>query len=205
MAKVKVCGLSRLEDIGYCNELKPDYIGFILDFPKSRRNVPFEQARLLKSHLDSSIEAVGVFVDSPVDTVANLCREGTVDVVQLHGNEGADYILELRSKVSNPIVKAVRVQSAEEVLQADALPCDYLLLDTYVPNTVGGSGLTFDWSIVPPTTKQYFLAGGLTSENVQTAVATCHPYAVDVSSSVEVDGVKSYDRVREFIAKVRER
>jgi phosphoribosylanthranilate isomerase len=203
MVKVKVCGLSRIEDIDYCNELKPDYIGFILDFPKSKRNISFEQASLLKSHLDGNIKAVGVFVNSPVDTIVNLCRSNTIDIVQLHGNEDANYILELKSKVSNPIVKAVRVQSAEEILQADTLPCDYLLLDTYVSNMVGGSGLTFDWSIIPQTTKPYFLAGGLNAQNVCEAINTCNPYAVDVSSSMEVNGYKSYDKIREYISKVR--
>jgi phosphoribosylanthranilate isomerase len=199
MAKVKVCGLSRIEDIDYCNELKPDYIGFILDFSKSKRNITFEKAKELKSHLDGNIQAVGVFVNSPVETVAKLCNDGIIDVAQLHGNEDSDYINELKSKVDKPIVKAVRVQSAEEILKADTLPCDYLLLDTYVSNMVGGSGLTFDWSIIPPISKPFFLAGGLNAQNVGVAIETCNPYAVDVSSSMEVDGVKSYAKIKEFI------
>ncbi len=203
MAKVKVCGLSRVEDIRYCNELKPDYIGFILGFPKSKRNISFEKAKELKSHLDSTIQAVGVFVNLDIESIAKLCNENTIDIVQLHGNEDSSYIEKLKSKIDKPIVKAVRVQSAEEILQADALPCDYLLLDTYVSNMVGGSGLAFDWSIIPPTSKPFFLAGGLNAQNVRSAIETCNPYAVDVSSSMEVGNYKSYDKIKEFISKVR--
>lgn len=203
MAKVKICGLSRIEDIQYCNELKPDYIGFILGFPKSKRNITFDRAKELKSQLDGSIKSVGVFVNANIDFISKFCNENIIDLVQLHGNEDINYILELKSRVDKPIIKAVRVQSEEEILRADAISCDYLLLDTYVANIVGGSGLTFDWSIVPRLNKPFFLAGGLTSENVSKAIKMCNPYVVDVSSSVEIDNFKSYYKIKEFISKVR--
>ncbi|MCD7781570.1 MAG: phosphoribosylanthranilate isomerase [Methanosphaera sp.] len=203
MAKIKICGLSRVEDIQYCNELKPDYIGFILGFPKSKRNITFDKAKRLKSNLDSNIKAVGVFVNADIEYISNLCHENVIDVVQLHGNEDFNYILDLKSKVDKPITKAVRVQSAEEILKADTLPCDYLLLDTYVSNMVGGSGLTFDWSIIPNISKPFFLAGGLSAENVSKAIDICNPFAVDVSSSVEDGDYKSYDKIKEFISQVR--
>ncbi|MGN1411323.1 MAG: phosphoribosylanthranilate isomerase [Oscillospiraceae bacterium] len=203
MAKVKICGLSRVEDIQYCNELKPDYIGFILGFPKSKRNITFDKAKELKSHLDSSIKCVGVFVNADIDFISKFCDENIIDLVQLHGSEGINYILDLKSKVNKPITKAVRVQSVEEILKADSLPCDYLLLDTYVSNIVGGSGKTFDWSIIPQINKPFFLAGGLTSDNVSKAIDMCNPFAVDVSSSVEDGNYKSYNKVKEFISKVR--
>lgn len=202
MTKVKICGLSRMEDIQYCNELKPDFIGFVF-FPKSTRNVSFDLAKKLKSQLDRSIKAVGVFVNADTDFITKLCNQDIIDMIQLHGNEDFNYIQELKSKIKNPIVKAVRVQSAEEILKADILPCDYLLLDTYVCDMVGGSGLTFDWSIIPNISKPFFLAGGLSSENVSKAINICNPYAVDVSSSVEVNNFKSESKIANFIRAVR--
>lgn len=203
MTKIKICGLSRIEDIQYCNELKPDYIGFILNFPKSKRNISFDKAKELKSNLDDNIKAVGVFVNDDISTIADFCNNNIIDIVQLHGNEDANYILKLKSIIDKPITKAIRVKSAEEISIADTLPCDYLLLDTYISNMVGGSGKTFDWSIIPKISKPFFLAGGLNSENISNAIDVCNPYAVDVSSSVEDGDYKSYDKIKEFISIVK--
>lgn len=203
MTKVKICGLSRIEDIEYCNELLPDYIGFILGFPKSKRNVSFEQAKLLRSKLNSSIKSVGVFVNADIDYICSLCDANVIDYVQLHGNEDDDYISKLKSKVDKPIIKAVRVQSKEDILSAETLNCDYLLLDTYVKDAIGGSGIAFDWSIIPNISKPYFLAGGLNANNVSKAIAMCNPYAVDVSSSVEDGAYKSKQKIAEFISAVK--
>lgn len=203
MTKVKICGLSRIEDIEYCNELLPDYIGFILGFPKSKRNVSFEQAKLLKSKLNSGIKSVGVFVNADIDYICSLCDANVIDYVQLHGNEDDDYISKLKSKVDKPIIKAVRVQSKEDILSAETLNCDYLLLDTYVKDAIGGSGIAFDWSIIPNISKPYFLAGGLNANNVSKAIAMCNPYAVDVSSSVEDGAYKSKQKIAEFISAVK--
>lgn len=203
MTKVKICGLSRIEDIQYCNELTPDFIGFILDFPRSKRNITFDKAKELKSLLNKDIKSVGVFVNANIDTITKYCTENIIDIIQLHGNEDVKYINELKSRVNKPITKAIRVKSAEEIIQADKLPCDYLLLDTYVSNIVGGSGLTFDWSIIPQISKPFFLAGGLNVDNVSKAIEMCNPFAVDVSSSVEDGDFKSYNKIKEFIHKVR--
>ncbi len=203
MTKVKICGLSRIEDIEYCNELLPDYIGFILGFPKSKRNVSFEQAKLLKSKLNSSIKSVGVFVNADIDYICSLCDANVIDYVQLHSNEDDDYISKLKSKVDKPIIKAVRVQSKEDILSAETLNCDYLLLDTYVKDAIGGSGIAFDWSIIPNISKPYFLAGGLNANNVSKAISMCNPYAVDVSSSVEDGAYKSKQKIAEFISAVK--
>lgn len=203
MTKVKICGLSRIEDIQYCNELTPDFIGFILDFPKSKRNITFDKAKELKSLLNKNIKSVGVFVNANIDTITKYCTENIIDIIQLHGNEDVKYINELKSRVNKPITKAIRVKSAEEIIQADKLPCDYLLLDTYVSNIVGGSGLTFDWSVIPQISKPFFLAGGLNVDNVSKAIEMYNPFAVDVSSSVEDGDFKSYNKIKEFIHKVR--
>lgn len=202
MAKVKICGLSRKEDIICCNRLKPDFIGFVF-FPKSIRNVSFSQAEQLKSMLDEDIKSVGVFVDEKIEFISELCSRNIIDMVQLHGKEDEDYIIRLKKVTDKPVIKAVRVKSADEIISADRLPCDFLLLDTYIENVVGGSGIAFDWSVIPQISKPYFLAGGLDSSNVADAIKLCSPYAVDVSSSVEKNKIKSEFRIAEFIKAVR--
>ena len=153
--------------------------------------------------MNKDIKSVGVFVNANIDTITKYCTENIIDIIQLHGNEDVEYINELKSRVNKPITKAIRVKSAEEIIQADKLPCDYLLLDTYVSNIVGGSGLTFDWFIIPQISKPFFLAGGLNVDNVSKAIEMCNPFAVDVSSSVEDGDFKSYNKIKEFIHKVR--
>jgi len=197
MTKVKICGLSREEDILAVNRWRPDYIGFV--FAPSRRRVTFEKARYLKSFLNPEITAVGVFVDEPLYYVASLVQDGIVDAVQLHGDEDASYIENLKQKVSCPVIKAVRVKSKEQILDAEKLPCDMLLLDSYQEDTLGGSGKSFDYSLIPSLNKPFFLAGGLNASNIQKAILTCSPYGVDISSGVETDGLKDEQKIRELI------
>ncbi len=201
--KVKICGLMRLEDVAYVNDYQPEYVGFV--FAKTRRQVNGDWAKRLRLFLDPQIQTVGVFVNESVDVIAGLCENKTIHVVQLHGDEDEAYISDLKKKVGNPIVKAVRVREQQDVLRAEQLPCDYLLLDTYVKGQYGGSGKTFDLELIPKLTKPFFLAGGLTADNVQEKIKACHPYAVDISSGVEGDdGWKDREKIRLFIDKVRE-
>ncbi|MBQ9673948.1 MAG: phosphoribosylanthranilate isomerase [Ruminococcus sp.] len=202
MSKIKICGLRRSEDISFVNELRPDYIGFV--FAKSKRQVSPAQAAKLKSELDRGISAVGVFVDEPIENVLDLCRSKTVDVVQLHGNEDSSYIDSLRKKITQPIIKAVRVQNAEQILQAEKLSVDYLLLDAYNPKLAGGTGEVFNWDIIPKNLyKPFFLAGGLSAENIARAIKTVQPYCVDLSGSVETDGFKDREKIKTVIEIVR--
>ena len=150
-----------------------------------------------------SVQTVGVFVDAAPAEIAALCQQGIIDIVQFHGHEDAAYIQQLRALIQAPIVKAVQVRSAEVVLQAQQLDCDYLLLDTYIPGVAGGSGQQFDYQQIPPLYKPFFLAGGLTPENVQQAIQKVHPYAVDVSSGVEENGWKSAEKIKQFVQMVR--
>ena len=177
-----------------------DYAGFV--FASSKRQVTAEQAALLRQQLADTIGAVGVFVDAPVEEVAQLYRRGIIQLMQLHGQEDATYIRQLRQLVGRaPIIRAVRVRTGQDILEAQALDCDYLLLDTYVPGVAGGSGRQFDYSQIPPLEKPFFLAGGLHPDNVEQAVAM-QPYAVDVSSGVETDGYKDVEKIRRFTEKV---
>lgn len=200
--KIKICGLKRPEDIQMVNRLKPDFSGFV--FAGSKRKVDKEQARKLREALDPDIPAVGVFVNETIQNVTELCREKIIQIVQLHGDEDAYYIEEIRKNLPDiPLIKAVRVQSKEQILEAEKLDVDYLLLDTYVKGQYGGSGTGFDKALIPKLTKPYFLAGGLDAENVNENISRYNPFAVDVSSAVETDGVKDETEIEEFIERVR--
>jgi phosphoribosylanthranilate isomerase len=201
MTQIKICGLTRKEDIEAVNRWLPDYIGFV--FANSRRRVTPEQARLLKDGLDYRIKAVGVFTNEPVESIAALCEKGVIDIVQLHGDENEEFIRQLKQKTACPVMKAVRVQSTEQILEAQKLPCDLLLLDTYQKGKYGGSGKKFDHSLIPALQKPFFLAGGLDCANIAQAVLECHPFALDVSSGAETDGVKDEDKIRQITQTIR--
>lgn len=200
MAKVKICGLWRPEDILAVNEAKPDYIGFV--FAKSRRQVTPEQARQLKHLLSPEIQAAGVFVNAPVTEIAALVLEGSIDLVQLHGDEDAACIKALKQLICAPVIKAIRVQTTEDILSADLLPCDFLLLDTYIPNSYGGSGSQFDWSLIPPLRHPFFLAGGLTQRDLRNAVLT-GACCLDLSSAAETGGVKDPKKIKKIVNMIR--
>ena len=197
MTKVKLCGLSRPCDIEAANALMPEYIGFVFA-PKSKRYVSAETAAELKQMLSPEIQAVGVFVNEPVENVARFLREGVIDIAQLHGTEDEAYIERLRQLSGRPVIKAFRMETAEDVERAEQSPADYVLLDSGA-----GTGLTFDWNLIQNIRRPYFLAGGLSPENAADAVRTFHPYAVDVSSGIETDGKKSADKMAAFVAAVR--
>lgn len=201
MTKIKICGLTRLEDIKAVNKHLPDFSGFV--FAESRRKVNPEQAAMLKAELDPRVRAAGVFVNAPVEFIADLCRSGVIDIVQLHGDETEQYISELRQKINCPVIKAVRVQNQEQILQAQQLPCEMLLFDTWQKGRYGGSGKAFDHSVIPALEKPYLLAGGLDCSNVKQAILECHPFGVDISSGVETDGVKDEAKIEDIIKIVR--
>lgn len=198
MSKIKICGLRSPDDIRYANELKPDYIGFV--FARGRtRYVSFSEAALLRRLLSPAIPAVGVFVDEPLEHVAELLKKGVIQMAQLHGNEDAAYAEALKEMTGAPILKAFTVRSKDDLQAAFSYPCDYPLLDNGK-----GTGKVFDWSLLGKSApKPYFLAGGLTVENAPDACRRFAPYAVDVSSGVETDGRKDYTKMKAFIDAVR--
>ena len=191
MPKIKICGLSRPEDITYINEAKPDYCGFIIDVPKSRRNVSISKVRELVQNLESQICPVGVFVNKDCGEVAQLLNEGTIQIAQLHGQEDEAYIRRIQKNTGHQVIKAFSVKTAQDIENALKSPADYILLD----QGGGGTGQTFDWSLIPEIDRPFFLAGGLGADNLETAVRTIHPYAVDLSSGVETDGMKDRDKI----------
>ena len=196
--KVKICGLRRPQDVAAANAAKPDYIGFIFA-EKSKRYVTPETALALKHQLASNIQAVGVFVDASVETIADIVKSGAIDMVQLHGHEDTAFLEELRKEVSCPIIKAHVIHTPEDAKNAEAFPADHVLLDSG-----SGSGQTFDWSVLQKVQRPYFLAGGLSPENVTAAIRQLHPYGVDVSSGVETDGYKDAEKMARFVKACRE-
>lgn len=202
-SKVKICGLSRVEDIEAANRLIPDYIGFVF-WPKSKRYVDPKTASSLRMILDPKIKAVGVFVDAPAVEVSDLLNRGIIDIAQLHGSEDEEYIRFLRASTDKPLIKAFQIRSDDpeqvsKILQeAEESSADYVLIDSGM-----GSGKTFDWDLLSGFKREYFLAGGLDPENVGEAVARTSAFAVDVSSNVETDGKKDETKMKAFVDAVR--
>lgn len=198
--KIKLCGMFRDCDIDYVNEAMPDYIGFIVMFPKSHRNIDLETALRLKKRLSPSIKSVAVSVDAPVERFAEFARNGVADMLQLHGNENSEYVAELRRLTEVPLIKAVKVTDFGDILRAQELDVDFLLLDSGT-----GTGKAFDHSLIDREriTKQFFLAGGLTPENVREAALSVKPYGVDMSSGIETDKVKDREKILAAVRAVR--
>ena len=191
MTKIKICGLTRPQDIAYVNEVKPDYIGFILLFPKSRRNLTPDQAAALRKELDPAIRAVGVFVNQPAETVLKAAKSVGLDVIQLHGQEDAAYLREIQSASGLPVWKAFHIRTPADLEDTAASPADAVLLDNGC-----GTGEAFDWTLAESFRRPFFLAGGLTPDNISEAVHTLHPALVDLSSGVETAGYKDLTKIR---------
>ena len=192
MTKIKFCGLKTLDDIYAANEILPEYVGFVFA-AKSRRFITAAQAEKLRAALSKKICAVGVFVDEKFSTVAELLNDGIIDAAQLHGHEDDAYIKNLRALSDKTIIKAFQVHAATEESLAD-----FILIDAGA-----GDGKVFDWSLLKNFRREYFLAGGLTPENVGDAIELLHPFAVDVSSGIETDGRKDFGKMATFAEVVR--
>ncbi len=193
--KIKICGIRRTEDVSFLNEFPPDYAGFV--FANTRRRISFEEAERLRSLLKPEIKTVGVFVNEDMEFIRKLVRSGVIDLVQLHGDEDEKYIRELNTAV--PVIKAQRIIEVGDIKRFET---DFYLFDTYRENMYGGTGEAFDWEILKNIDKPYFLAGGITVENIERAMEK-KPYAIDVSSGAETNGVKDRDKIRKLIYKVR--
>ena len=197
MTKIKICGLFRPEDIEAVNLYQPDFAGFIINFPKSHRNISPADLKQLKSKLDPRIKSVGVFVDRPLKEVRNLLEEGIIDIAQLHGSEDSDYIKALQTG-GYEVWKAIEIQDRSDLERAIGSPADKILLDAGK-----GQGRTFSWDILSGLKMDYILAGGLHSGNVEQAIRSLHPLGLDISSGVESDGLKDAKKIEEVIRIVR--
>lgn len=213
MQKIKLCGMMKPCDIEYANRVKPDFVGFI--FANTRRKISAAQAKQFREALDAEIPAVGVFVNEDISVIISLVQDGCIDMIQLHGEEDADYIRCLREVCDVPVIKAVKVQTVEQIRQTAALPVDYLLLDTYRKGVLGGTGEAFDWELLREAKaaagdaaegelfgKPYFLAGGLHAGNLREAAAL-GSYGLDISSGIETDGSKDFTKMVEVMKLLR--
>ena len=211
MTKVKICGLKTLDDVDKVNKYLPEYAGFV--FANTKRFVTDEQALMMKQALATEIKAVGVFVNEPIEHVAELCRRGIIDVAQLHGEESEEYIRNLKKITDISVIKATKVQNASQVAERMSEEADYMLFDTYKKGELGGTGERFELSILEECLKNlarqgrkikpYFLAGGLDETNVSEVLGRIGCYCVDVSTGVETDGVKDEVKIKSFIENVR--
>jgi phosphoribosylanthranilate isomerase len=192
MAKCKICGLFREQDIEFANEAKPDFVGFVFS-EKSKRFVDAKKAELLKKNLLAEIVAVGVFVNAKIDFIHALYKNKIIEVAQLHGGESDEYIEKLKDKTG---IKITRVIAQSQVLHTTAKLTDYILLDSHTP----GSGKAFDWKPLKniDLSKNIFLAGGVNLGNISSALEL-NPFAIDVSSGAETNGIKDREKIFKLV------
>jgi len=189
MTKVKICGLMTDTDIEAVNQYKPDYAGFV--FAPGRHQITFQQSSLLRKKLDPAIESVGVFVNESADTIINLFKADIISIAQLHGYGDQSMI----SKLQSSGLTVIRVFVNEPI--DNSLTADFSMIDSGA-----GSGKSLDLTTITPNHK-IFLAGGLTPENVRSAISLIHPFAVDVSSGVETNGQKDPEKINDFITQAK--
>ena len=197
--RIKICGLSRPEDIACANDVRPDFVGFVFA-PRSRRYVSPEKAASLRAALAPGIDTVGVFVDEDPARVADLLAAHTIDWAQLHGHESPDYIARLRALAPTArLIQAFSVRTPDDIARAAASPADLVLLD----HGTGGTGAAFDWSLAAGFPRPYLLAGGLTPANAADAIRAARPWGLDASSSLETAGLKDPAKIRAFVSAIR--
>ncbi|WJN57973.1 phosphoribosylanthranilate isomerase [Pseudomonas sp. SO81] len=200
--RVKICGITRVEDALAAAAAGADAIGLVF-YAKSPRAVSIEQARAIIAALPPFVTTVGLFVDIECDELQRILASVPLDLLQFHGDESPEQC----ESINRPYIKALRVKAGDDIAaQVNRYPgAKGILLDTYVEGVPGGTGEAFDWSLVPEgLSKPVILAGGLHADNVAAAVARVRPYAVDVSGGVEASkGIKDAEKIAAFIRAAR--
>ncbi|MDR2718011.1 MAG: phosphoribosylanthranilate isomerase [Treponema sp.] len=199
---VKICGLFREQDIDYVNEARPDYAGFV--FAESKRKISPSFAAQLRRRLSGDIVPVGVFVNAPVADIAALYHANVIAIAQLHGTEDDEYIARLKAASAEgggtpvEVIKTIRSVELEQNTPL-AAGADYYLIDSGA-----GSGKPFNWELLNSFkfTKPWFLAGGLGLDNIEQAMAL-NPFALDISSGAETDGIKNREKIVQLVSMVR--
>ena len=204
--KIKICGITNLEDARFAAGALVDFMGFIF-YEKSPRYIEPGEAGAIINWIEGP-KKVGVFVNQPLDDVNRIAKETGLDYVQLHGDESVEYC----ELVEKPIIKVIHIEEEtvpyllEHQIDQYSDVADYFLFDTKIKGLWGGTGTTFDWSMITELDIEipFFLSGGLNSENVKKAIETVHPYAVDVSSSLEQKpGLKDFEKIEAFMDQMR--
>ena len=199
--KVKICGITNLEDARFASGALADYLGFIF-YPESPRYIEPAKAGAIINWIEGP-QKVGVFVNQPLDDVNRIVKETGVDMVQLHGSESPEYC----SLIESPIIKVIHVSENTSVSDienkiskySDCI--DFLLFDTKITGQWGGTGKIFDWNILKSVTKEipFFLSGGLNAQNIKKAIEIVNPRVVDLSSGLEESpGLKDFDKIEHF-------
>ncbi len=201
MTELKICGLYRDEDIEYANELLPEYIGFVIYYPKSYRSIDLFEAKRLREKLDKRIKVIGVFVNQHIELIKTAYREGIIDIAQLQGDENEEYIRTLKEKLGIEIIKAFTIKEEADLAPALENSADILLF--YVGLGEKNEQLPKILERLKSVKRRYILAGGLNSSNVSAIVREIKPYIVDISSGVETDEKKDFEKMKEFIETVR--
>jgi phosphoribosylanthranilate isomerase len=205
MTKVKICGITRLEDADRAIELGAWALGFIL-WPPSKRHVDAAVAAGIVRQVRRKVETVGVFVNQPIDEIADRVDILGLTHVQLHGDEGPSFCSAVAQRTGAKVIKAVRIGHAADLRDLERFHTDYHLLDTSKDGQYGGTGATWDWKLVAHRRNKIpvILSGGLTAANVADGIAAVQPYAVDVASGVEASpGVKDPDKLEAFFSAVQ--
>ena len=198
--KIKICGIKTAEAARAVEKFGADYIGCIF-YAKSKRYIAPEIAAEILRPL--KIKKVGVFVNESSEIVNAIAEKVGLDYVQLHGSETAEYA----KKICRPIIKAYRYGDGFSTDAANNFPCEFILVDSFVKGTAGGTGKSFDWLIsareINKITKPVFIAGGISIENFAEAAKIFNPYALDISGSLEIDGVKSATKIESFLCEFK--
>ncbi|MBS5938709.1 phosphoribosylanthranilate isomerase [Clostridium sartagoforme] len=204
--EIKICGITKLQEIKYSNKLRPDYIGFV--FSESKRKISKEEARELLANLNNEINSVGVFRNEKVDFISEVLNYTNIKIVQLHGSEDNEYIEALKNKVRNKIEvwKAISIIDEKSIKEINSFKAENILLDSGTP----GEGKRFKLKVLGNFKEfnRVFMAGGINEDNIQEVIETLNPKGIDVSSGAEIineNGVriKSYEKMKKIIGEVR--
>lgn len=205
--KIKICGLTRKEDIEAANEVLPEYIGFVFA-RMSKRYISPERAEILSRQVSPRIRKTGVFVKNDISLITDLAERQIIDVIQLHGQEDETYVRELlgaletikRPRREIQVIQAFSISNEEDIRKAEESLADLILLD----QGKGGTGTCFNWKLAEQVSRPFFLAGGLKEENIEEAIERTRPYGVDISSGAETNGVKDREKIKRIIRRIRD-
>lgn len=203
MTKIKICGITNKEDAINAASLNVDMMGFIF-YRNSKRYIEPRVVRDIANELPPSIAKVGVFVNEKEEKVFEIAQDLSLEMLQFHGDETPDYCLGFKDKYK--VIKAFRLKTKKDLKDTNDYDVDLYLLDTYAPDTFGGSGEIFDWKILEDYEflKPIILSGGLNPKNISQAIKEISPYGVDVSSGVESSpGKKDLELMKKFVENVR--
>ncbi len=201
---IKFCGIRRKEDVEFCNTLLPEYMGMILS-QGFKRTISAELAAELVRQKNAAIKAVGIFVNEAPKQIADIAKETLIDIIQLHGDETAETVFEIKRLIGLPIWKAVRVRNEQDIRSAEKLGVDRLILEGFAPGKIGGEGMKADWELLSAAKPQipFFLAGGITPENIREGIASVKPDGVDISGGIETNGIKDFNKMRKIANIIR--